>query len=48
MAVLEKTLAEEYERIQRRMQQIDAELSELPKGYISEKKINDRIQSKKG
>ncbi len=43
MAVLEKTLAEEYERIQRRMQQIDAELSELPKGYISEKKINDRI-----
>lgn len=42
MAVLEKALAEEYERVQVKLQQIDSELADLPKGYISEKKIKDR------
>lgn len=42
MAVLEKALTEEYERVQVRLQQIDSELAGLPKGYISEKKIKDR------
>ena len=42
MAVLEKALAEEYERVQVRLQQIDSELDQLPKGYISEKRINDK------
>lgn len=43
MAVLERTLMEEYERLHLRLENIDAELEELPKGYISEKRISDKI-----
>lgn len=42
MAVLEQALKEEYQRLQQRLQQIEGELQDLPKGYISEKKIHDR------
>lgn len=42
MAVLEKALTEEYERVRLRLQQIDLELDTLPKGYISEKTIKDK------
>lgn len=41
MAVLEKALVEEYQRVQLKLQRIESELSELPKGYISEKQIKD-------
>lgn len=42
MAVLEKTLLEEYERMQSQLDKIDTELESLPKGYISEKKISNK------
>lgn len=40
MSVLDVVIKEEYDRINRVIKSIESELSELPKGYISEKKIN--------
>lgn len=42
MAVLERTLMEEYERLHSRLENIDTELKRLPKGYISKKCISDK------
>lgn len=41
MSILEEVMQEEYERINRIIPRIEAEISSLPKGYISEKKIKD-------
>lgn len=43
MSVLNGILNEEYDRLNRVIFRIEQELSELPKGYISEKKINGKV-----
>lgn len=43
MSVLDSILKEEYDRINRIIYNIKEELKELPKGYISEKKIKGHI-----
>ena len=40
MSVLDEVLKEEYSRLVRMKDRMQAEYSELPKGYISRKKIN--------
>lgn len=42
MSVLDAVLREEYVRVNRIIARIEQELGELPKGYISEKKINGK------
>jgi hypothetical protein len=39
MSVLDSVLQEEYERSERMKSAMESELNELPKGYVSEKKI---------
>ena len=39
MSILNDIMKEEYERMNRLIPRIEAEIKELPKGYISEKKI---------
>ena len=39
MSVLDSVLQEEYERSERMKSEMESELNELPKGYISKKKI---------
>lgn len=39
MSILNDIMREEYERMNRLIPRIEAEIKELPKGYISEKKI---------
>ena len=39
MSILNDIMREEYERMNRLIPRIEAEIEELPKGYISEKKI---------
>lgn len=39
MSILDDVMREEYERMNRLIPNIEAEIRELPKGYISEKKI---------
>ena len=43
MSILDDVMLEEYNRINRIINKIDEELNELPKGYISKKKINEKI-----
>lgn len=43
MSILNGILQEEYDRLNRVIYRIEQELSELPKGYISEKKINGKV-----
>ena len=43
MSVLDSVLKEEYDRISRIIYSVQKELEELPKGYISEKKIKGHI-----
>ena len=43
MSVLNGILYEEYDRINRVIFKIEQELSDLPRGYISEKKINGKV-----
>lgn len=42
MSILDAVLREEYERVNRIIARIEQELGELPRGYISEKKINGK------
>ena len=39
MSILNDIMREEYERMNRLIPRIEAEIKELPKGYISEKNI---------
>ena len=39
MSILDDVMREEYERMNRLIPNMEAEIRELPKGYISEKKI---------
>lgn len=39
MSILDSVLQEEYERSERMKSAIESELNELPKGYVSTKKI---------
>ena len=43
MSVLNGVLHEEYDRINRVILRIEQELRDLPRGYISEKKISGKI-----
>ncbi len=43
MSILDGVIREEYDRINRVIHNIEMEISELPKGYISEKKIKGKI-----
>ena len=43
MSVLDVVMKEEHDRISRVIANIESELQQLPKGYISEKKINGNI-----
>ena len=43
MSVLEEVLEEEYQRSKRLSQALEAELAELPRGSVRERKINNRI-----
>ena len=43
MSILYSVMLEEYDRIKRIIYKIDEELNEIPKGYISKKKINEKI-----
>lgn len=43
MSVLNSVIREEYERLSRIITKVQKEINELPKGYISEKRINGKI-----
>jgi hypothetical protein len=40
MSILNDLMREEYDRLNRVISRMEIEISELPKGYISEKRIN--------
>lgn len=43
MSVLDGIMQEEYDRLNRVINKIEIEIEHLPKGYISEKRINQRL-----
>lgn len=43
MSVLNGVIMEEYERLSRIITKVQKEINELPKGYISEKRINGKV-----
>lgn len=42
MSILDGVMREEYDRLSRIIAKVEEEINELPKGYISEKKINGK------
>lgn len=42
MSILDGVMREEHDRLNRIIAKVEQEITELPKGYISEKKINGR------
>lgn len=42
MSILDGVMREEHDRLNRIIAKIEQEIEELPKGYISEKKINGK------
>lgn len=43
MSILNGIMQEEYDRLNRAIEMIEIEIEQLPKGYISEKRINQRL-----
>ena len=43
MSVLDGIMREEYDRLNRVINKLQIEIEHLPKGYISEKRINQRL-----
>lgn len=43
MSVLDEIMREEYDRLNRAINRLKSEIGLLPKGYISEKRINQRL-----
>lgn len=42
MSILDGVMREEHDRLSRIIAKVEQEINELPKGYISEKKINGK------
>lgn len=42
MSILDGVMREEYDRLDRIIAKVEQEINELPKGYISEKKISGK------
>lgn len=43
MSILDGIMQEEYDRLNRIINKLEIEIEHLPKGYISEKRINQRL-----